>query len=55
MSEESAKAAFVRRYYESLGYRVHSGLQFGCNFVLYADSPETVHSDFCVYIVRDGA
>jgi tRNA intron endonuclease, catalytic C-terminal domain len=54
MTEEGGKAAFVRRHYESLGYRVHSGLQFGCDFVLYADSPEAVHSDFCVYIVPDG-
>jgi tRNA intron endonuclease, catalytic C-terminal domain len=54
MTEEGDKAAFVRRHYESLGYRVHSGLQFGCDFVLYADSPEAVHSDFCVYIVPDG-
>lgn len=51
---EEEKAAFVRRHYESLGYRVHSGLQFGVDFVLYADSPEAVHSDFCVHIVRDG-
>lgn len=52
--EEEKKAAFVRQHYESLGYRVHSGLQFGVDFVLYADSPEMVHSDFCVHIVRDG-
>lgn len=52
--EEEAKAVFVRRHYEALGYRVHSGLQFGVDFVLYADSPEAVHSDFCVHIVGDG-
>ncbi|KAG7361186.1 tRNA intron endonuclease [Nitzschia inconspicua] len=55
MEKEGVKSAFVRRHYESLGYRVHSGLQFGCDFVLYADSPEAVHSDFCVYIIgNDG-
>jgi tRNA splicing endonuclease len=51
---EEEKAAFVRRHYESLGYRVHSGLQFGVDFVLYADAPDAVHSDFCVHIVCDG-
>ena len=48
------KVAFVRRYYENKGYRVHSGLQFGCELVLYADDPQRVHSDFCIHVVRDG-
>lgn len=48
------KVAFVRRYYEDKGYRVHSGLQFGCELVLYADDPQRVHSDFCIHVVRDG-
>lgn len=48
------KIAFVRRYYEGKGYRVHSGLQFGCELVLYADDPQHVHSDFCIHVVRDG-
>ena len=44
----------VRRYYEGQGYRVHSGLQFGCELVLYADDPSKVHSDFCVHVVPEG-
>jgi hypothetical protein len=44
----------VRRHFETKGYRVHSGLQFGCELVLYVDAPERVHSDFCVHIVREG-
>ena len=48
------KTAFVRRFYEEKGYRVHSGLQFGCELVLYADDPERVHSDFCIHVVQDG-
>ena len=49
-----AKVSFVRRHYEEKGYRVHSGLQFGCELVLYADNPQRVHSDFCIHIVRSG-
>ncbi len=30
---------------------MHSGLQFGCELVLYADDPSRVHSDFCVHVV----
>ena len=30
---------------------MHSGLQFGCELVLYADDPGRVHSDFCVHVV----
>ncbi len=30
---------------------MHSGLQFGCELVLYADEPGRVHSDFCVHVV----
>ena len=41
----------VRRHFEAKGYRVHSGLQFGCELVLYADDPDRVHSDFCVHVV----
>ena len=41
----------ARAYYTSLGYRVHSGLQFGCELVLYSDNPEYVHSDFCVVVL----
>ena len=48
------KVNFVRLHYESKGYRVHSGLQFGTELVLYADRPDLVHSDFCVHVVRDG-
>jgi tRNA splicing endonuclease len=44
----------VRRYFEKKGYRVHSGLQFGCELVLYADDPAKVHSDFCVHVVPEG-
>lgn len=42
----------VRKHFEAKGYRVHSGLQFGCELVLYADDPDRVHSDFCVHVVR---
>jgi tRNA splicing endonuclease len=45
------RALIVRRHFERKGYRVHSGLQFGCELVLYADDPDKVHSDFCVHIV----
>ena len=44
----------VRRHFEAKGYRVHSGLQFGCELVLYADDPSRVHSDFCVHVVPEG-
>lgn len=49
------RIALVRRHYEAKGYRVHSGLQFGCELVLYADNPSLVHSDFCVHVVPEGA
>ena len=43
----------ARRHFERKGYRVHSGLQFGCELVLYADDPDRVHSDFCVHVVSN--
>ena len=45
------KIAITRKHFENKGYRVHSGLQFGCELVLYADSVEFVHSDFCVHVL----
>jgi tRNA splicing endonuclease len=45
----------VRQIYERRSYRVHSGIQFGCELVLYADDPSKVHSDFCVHVVPEGA
>lgn len=54
MSDWEEKIALVRAHYEGIGYRVHSGLQFGCELVLYADDPQHVHSDFCIHVVRDG-
>lgn len=55
MAEEwEAKIQLVRQHYTKKGYRVHSGLQFGCELVLYADDPSKVHSDFCIHVVRDG-
>ena len=45
------RIAIARHHFENKGYRVHSGLQFGCELVLYADSPDNVHSDFCVHVV----
>ena len=45
---------FVKEHYEQMGYRVHSGLQFGAELVLYADRPDLVHSDFCINVTRDG-
>jgi tRNA splicing endonuclease len=53
-TEWEAKVSFVRRHYEKKGYRVHSGLQFGCELVLYADDPARVHSDFCIHVLRAG-
>jgi len=47
------KVEFVKRNYEQMGYRVHSGLQFGAELVLYADRPDLVHSDFCINVTRD--
>lgn len=44
----------VRRHFERKGYRVHSGLQFGTELVLYADTPGRVHSDFCVHVLPEG-
>ena len=43
--------SIVRTHFTKKGYRVHSGLQFGCELVLYADEPGRVHSDFCVHVV----
>ena len=48
------QAKFVKRKYERMGYRVHSGLQFGADLVLYAHRPDLVHSDFCINISSDG-
>lgn len=53
LSDEE-RNAIARRHFERKGYRVHSGLQFGCELVLYADTPERVHSDFCVHVVPAG-
>lgn len=53
-SEWEARVRIVREHYESKGYRVHSGLQFGCELVLYADDPSKVHSDFCVHVLPEG-
>jgi len=44
----------ARKHFEKKGYRVHSGLQFGSDLVLYADSPDRVHSDFCVHVIPEG-
>lgn len=44
------RIAIARKHFVKKGYRVHSGLQFGCELVLYADIPSRVHSDFCVHI-----
>ena len=43
----------LRKHFKTKGYRVHSGLQFGCELVLYADDPDRVHSDFCVHLVDE--
>ena len=48
------KIVIVRKHFEDKGYRVHSGLQFGSELVLYADDPGSVHSDFCIHVIRDG-
>ena len=48
------RVLIVRRHFERKGYRVHSGLQFGCELVLYADTPDKVHSDFAVHVVPPG-
>ena len=48
------KVEFVKKHYEEKGYRVHSGLQFGAELVLYADRPDLVHSDFCIHVTCDG-
>jgi len=47
------KVGFVKQHYKDKGYRVHSGLQFGAELVLYADRPDLVHSDFCIHVTRD--
>ena len=49
-----ARVQKVRQWYQNKGYRVHSGFQFGCELVLYADDPSKVHSDFCVHVVPEG-
>ena len=41
----------LRDHFTKKGYRVHSGFQFGCELVLYADRPDLVHSDFCVKLL----
>ena len=38
--EWERKVSIVKKYYQMKGYRVHSGLQFGCELVLYVDAPE---------------
>jgi hypothetical protein len=48
-----ARIQILRTHFEKKGYRVHSGLQFGCELVLYADDPGRVHSDFCVHLVEE--
>uniref|UniRef100_A0A6U9VYS5 tRNA-intron lyase n=1 Tax=Pseudo-nitzschia australis TaxID=44445 RepID=A0A6U9VYS5_9STRA len=53
LSTWEEKVEFVRMHYEEQGYRVHSGLQFGAELVLYADRPDLVHSDFCIHVTRD--
>ena len=57
-AEEAARweerVQIVREHYERKGYLVRSGLQFGCELVLYADDPSKVHSDFCVHVVPEG-
>jgi tRNA splicing endonuclease len=54
MDSWEEKVKIVQKHFESKGYSVHSGLQFGGELVLYADDPENVHSDFCIHVVRDG-
>lgn len=49
LSEEQ-RILIVRRHFERKGYRVRSGLQFGCELVLYTDDADRVHSDFCVHV-----
>lgn len=53
LSTFEEKVQFVKQHYEGKGYRVHSGLQFGAELVLYADRPDLVHSDFCIHVTRD--
>lgn len=48
---DSDNISIARTHFTNKGYRVHSGLQFGCELVLYADDPSRVHSDFCVHVV----
>ena len=45
------RISIVRTHFLNKGYIVHSGLQFGVELVLYTDSPDKVHSDFCIRIV----
>ena len=50
------RIAIVRHHFEKKGYRVHSGLQFGVELVLYADNDiNKVHSDFCVHVVDNSS
>jgi len=49
-SEE--RISIAKKHFEEKGYRVLSGLQFGCELVLYADDPNHVHSDFCVHVIN---
>ena len=51
MQQSDHPIAVARHHFQQKGYRVHSGLQFGCELVLYADDPGRVHSDFCVMVV----
>ena len=56
LTHEERIAAIVRHHFEKKGYRVHSGLQFGVELVLYADNDlNKVHSDFCVHVVNNSA
>ena len=55
MDSWEEKINIVKEHFAKKGYRIHSGLQLGCELVLYADDPSKVHSDFCIHIVGDGA
>lgn len=46
------RISIAKKHFEEKGYRVLSGLQFGCELVLYTDDPNHVHSDFCVHVVN---
>lgn len=47
------KLKIVKLYFENQGFIVKDGLKYGCDYVLYTDSPDKVHSKYTVLLDRN--